>query len=88
MLLLNENAIHLRLNPNTIGNITGTLPATIYDTEMVPVNGKLVTKFAVLPYTLETSDAERIAVDHVAKMGIMGELASSERESACKSICK
>ncbi|RKP07802.1 COP9 signalosome subunit 6 [Thamnocephalis sphaerospora] len=82
MQIFNENPLYLRLDPRALSVVTGTLPATIYDTETVPSDGKMVTRFATIPYTLETADAERIAVDHAAKLGVLGEHVPGEKDSA------
>ncbi|KAI9594223.1 COP9 signalosome complex subunit 6-like protein [Syncephalis fuscata] len=79
----NENPLYLRLDPKKVNLTTGTLPATIYDTETeMQANGEWITQFCMMPYTLETGEAERIAVDHVAKLGTQGNAIPGEQESA------
>merc|ERR1712032_1201810 len=43
------------------------LPVKVYDSTAHVVKGEVVTQWSELPYTIDTLEAERIAVNHVAK---------------------
>ncbi|XP_065333285.1 COP9 signalosome complex subunit 6 [Cloeon dipterum] len=61
----NESPVFMKLNPNaTIGD----LPITVYESVIDLVGGEATMLFVDLPYTLATEEAERIGVDHVARM--------------------
>ncbi|KAK7602086.1 hypothetical protein V9T40_009527 [Parthenolecanium corni] len=62
---INESPILLKLNPN--GGHTD-LPVTLYETVTDLVNNEPTMLFVEVPYTLATEEAERIGVDHVARM--------------------
>jgi len=61
----NESPVFLKLNPNTT---VGDLPITVYESVIDLVGGEATMLFIDLPYTLATEEAERIGVDHVARM--------------------
>ncbi|KAL5004818.1 hypothetical protein ScPMuIL_018274 [Solemya velum] len=62
---INESPIFMKLNP--LARQTG-LPVTLYESVIDLVNGEATMLFVELPYTLATEEAERIGVDHVARM--------------------
>lgn len=47
------------------------LPVSLYETVIDLVNGEATMLFVPLTYTLATEEAERIGVDHVARMSSM-----------------
>nr|CAG4637888.1 EOG090X08T4 [Chydorus sphaericus] len=63
---INESPVILKLNPFTRNN--ADLPVTMYESVIDLVNGKATMLFVELSYTLATEEAERIGVDHVARM--------------------
>eukprot|EP00897_Mesotaenium_endlicherianum_P004806 jgi/Mesen1/4353/ME000022S03643 len=61
----NESPIYLLLNPAV--NLAGKdLPITIYENELHVIDGNPSLIFVKANYTIETVEAERISVDHVA----------------------
>ena len=62
---INESPIFLQLNP--MGK-TSELPVSIYESVIDLVNGHATMLLVGLQYTLATEEAERIGVDHVARM--------------------
>uniref|UniRef100_A0A8C4Q1S4 COP9 signalosome complex subunit 6 n=1 Tax=Eptatretus burgeri TaxID=7764 RepID=A0A8C4Q1S4_EPTBU len=62
---INESPIFLKLNPQTKHT---DLPVSVYESVIDLVNGQATMLFVELPYTLATEEAERIGVDHVARM--------------------
>jgi COP9 signalosome complex subunit 6 len=51
---------------------TRDLPVTMYESELHIVNEQPTLLFVKVPYKIETGEAERIAVDHVAKISPTG----------------
>lgn len=64
LLEVNENPLYLVLSTNSHGS---DLPVTIYETIVQMENNVTSVKFNSIPYKIETVEAERISVDHVAK---------------------
>ncbi|XP_062600041.1 COP9 signalosome complex subunit 6-like, partial [Saccostrea cucullata] len=62
---INESPIFVRLNPLARQS---DLPVTIYESVIDLVNNEATMLFVELQYTLATEEAERIGVDHVARM--------------------
>ncbi|XP_067014189.1 COP9 signalosome complex subunit 6 [Anabrus simplex] len=62
---INESPVHLRLNPQARHS---DLPVTMYESVIDLVGGQATMLFVELHYTLATEEAERIGVDHVARM--------------------
>ncbi|CAG0878509.1 unnamed protein product [Darwinula stevensoni] len=62
---LNESPIFLKLNPS--GRHTD-LPLSVYESVIDLVNGEAMMLFVELTYSLATEEAERIGVDHVARL--------------------
>ena len=62
---INESPIFLKLNPQAR---TSELPVSIYESVIDLVNGHATMLLVELQYTLATEEAERIGVDHVARM--------------------
>lgn len=65
---MNESSLFLQMNPAALVNGTKQFPIEIYEPMMDMVDGnytRLV--FIKTSYKLETGEAERIAIDHVAK---------------------
>jgi len=61
----NESPLYLVLNPH-IPPTAKELPITIYESELHVVNDQPTMLFAKTTYKIETMEAERISVDHVA----------------------
>ncbi|KAJ8913532.1 hypothetical protein NQ315_017083 [Exocentrus adspersus] len=66
---INESPILLKLNPYD-KNIEH-LPVNLYESVIDLVSGEATMLFVPLNYTLATEEAERIGVDHVARMSSM-----------------
>ncbi|XP_015706411.1 COP9 signalosome complex subunit 6 [Coturnix japonica] len=49
-------------------NVHKQLPVSVFESVIDIINGEATMLFAELPYTLATEEAERIGVDHVARM--------------------
>ncbi|TSK87457.1 COP9 signalosome complex subunit 6 [Bagarius yarrelli] len=64
-----ESPLFLKLNPMTKHT---DLPVSVYESVIDIINGEATMLFAELPYTLATEEAERIGVDHVARMTSTG----------------
>ncbi|ELT89268.1 hypothetical protein CAPTEDRAFT_163068 [Capitella teleta] len=62
---INESPILLKLNPSAK---TTDLPINIYESVIDLINGVATMLFVELTYTLATEEAERIGVDHVARV--------------------
>ncbi|XP_064638940.1 COP9 signalosome complex subunit 6-like [Lineus longissimus] len=62
---INESPIFLKMNP--IARCTD-LPISIFDSVIDLVNGEATMLFVELQYTLAAEEAERIGVDHVARV--------------------
>ncbi|GLG98476.1 Putative mitogen-activated protein kinase kinase kinase 7-like [Gryllus bimaculatus] len=62
---INESPVLLKLNPQARHS---DLPVTMYESVIDLVGGEATMLFVELHYTLATEEAERIGVDHVARM--------------------
>ncbi|KAK2715293.1 COP9 signalosome complex subunit 6-like [Artemia franciscana] len=62
---INDSPVFIKLNPFSR---TANLPIAVYESVIDVVNGVPKMLFVSLPYTLATEEAERIGVDHVAKV--------------------
>jgi len=65
VLEFNESPLYLVLNPH-VSPTAKELPITIYESELHVINDKPTMMFAKTSYKIETMEAERISVDHVA----------------------
>ncbi|XP_014227585.1 COP9 signalosome complex subunit 6 [Trichogramma pretiosum] len=63
---INESPVMLKLDPRAKNN--DQLPVSIFESVIDLVNGEATMLFVPLTYTLATEEAERIGVDHVARM--------------------
>lgn len=63
---INESPIYLKLNP--LAGHTDQLPVSLYESVIDLINGEATVLFVELQYTLATEEAERIGVDHVARV--------------------
>jgi COP9 signalosome complex subunit 6 len=68
----NENPLFLLLNPDC-GEKLKELPLQIYESKTMMAKDVPTTVFDNIPYEIVTHEAERVAVDHVAKVGIATE---------------
>ncbi|CAN6696405.1 unnamed protein product [Malus baccata var. baccata] len=64
---INESPVYVLLNP-LINGAQKDLPVTIYESEMHVIDGIPQLIFVSSSYTIETVEAERISVDHVAHL--------------------
>ncbi|XP_063044958.1 COP9 signalosome complex subunit 6-like isoform X2 [Engraulis encrasicolus] len=64
-----ESPLFLKLNPMTKHS---DLPVSVYESVIDIISGEATMLFAQLTYTLATEEAERIGVDHVARMTATG----------------
>lgn len=65
----NESPLYLILDTVACGKrTTKELPITIYESELHMIDDKPTNLFVKVPYKIETGEAERIAVDHVARI--------------------
>ncbi|XP_032074561.1 COP9 signalosome complex subunit 6 [Thamnophis elegans] len=64
-----ESPLFLKLNPMTKHT---DLPVSVFESVIDIINGEATMLFAELTYTLATEEAERIGVDHVARMTATG----------------
>jgi COP9 signalosome complex subunit 6 len=62
---INESPVFLKLNPQARHT---DLPVTMFESVIDLVNGNTTMLFVELPYTLATEEAERIGLDHVARI--------------------
>lgn len=77
---INESPVILKLNPFTRNS---DLPITMYESVIDLVNGEATMLFVELSYTLATEEAERIGVDHVARMSSGDSSESSQGNQCC-----
>jgi len=71
-LSFNESPLYLVLDPIASKVTTKGLPITIYESELRIINDEPTMLFAKVSYKVETGEAERIAVDHVAHVTTTG----------------
>ncbi|XP_072986625.1 COP9 signalosome complex subunit 6a [Typha latifolia] len=64
---INESPVYVILNPS-INHSQKDLPVTIYESELHVIDGIPQLIFVRSNYTIETVEAERISVDHVAHL--------------------
>jgi len=65
----NESPLYLILDTVACGKrSTKELPISIYESELHMIEDKPTNLFVKVPYKIETGEAERIAVDHVARI--------------------
>ncbi|KXZ48035.1 hypothetical protein GPECTOR_31g399 [Gonium pectorale] len=78
-----ESPVFLLLDP-TVDHTRKDLPVVLYETELhlAPDTGAPGLVFVRAPYAIETSDAERIGVDQVARILPSGRATGSEQLSA------
>lgn len=69
MMEFNENPLFLLLDVSAVMIATQReLPLTIYESELRIIQDAPCILFSKLNYSIETNEAERIAVDHVAHL--------------------
>lgn len=71
---INESPLFLKLNPLAK---TNDLPISLFESVIDIVEGATRMLFVETPYTLATEEAERIGVDHVARLSNTGTVDSS-----------
>ena len=82
LLQINESAIYLQLDPAGIAGGTKEFPVKIYESTMDMIDEQVRLVFVKAPYQIETNEAERVAVDHVAKPS------TSSRDASLSNACK
>jgi COP9 signalosome complex subunit 6 len=78
---INESPIFLKLNPIAR---TSELPVSVYESVIDLVDKEAKMRFVELPYVLATEEAERIGVDHVARVTCVSE--AGEASSAAEHL--
>ena len=53
------------------------MPLSVYESLIEMEEGKTKLVFSGLPYTLATEEAERIGVDHIARVSVIGSTETS-----------
>jgi len=71
-LSFNESPLYLLLDPVASKISTKGLPLIIFESELRIINDEPTTLFSKVSYKIETGEAERIAVDHVARVTSAG----------------
>eukprot|EP00123_Amoebidium_parasiticum_P001608 comp12740_c0_seq1/m.7859 comp12740_c0_seq1/g.7859 ORF comp12740_c0_seq1/g.7859 comp12740_c0_seq1/m.7859 type:complete len:313 (-) comp12740_c0_seq1:254-1192(-) len=71
MQLGNENPLFLRLDSGSTTD--SALPVEVLETMIEMVGGQPRTLFVRVPYKIETGEAERIALDHIARTAVTNE---------------
>ncbi|GJJ77632.1 COP9 signalosome complex subunit 6 [Entomortierella parvispora] len=66
LMTYNESPLFLQLDPNEISTPAHSLPITVYESIVDIVDNQPQPMFIKAAYKVETGEAERIAVDHVA----------------------
>ncbi|KAF9956360.1 GTP-binding protein Rho1 [Mortierella alpina] len=66
LMVYNESPLFLQLDPNEIPTPARSLPITLYESIVDIVDNQPQPMFIKASYKVETGEAERIAVDHVA----------------------
>lgn len=56
---------------------TNQLPLTLYESLIEMEGGQTKVVFSSVPYTLATEEAERIGVDHIARVSVLGSTETS-----------
>jgi len=75
---INESPLYLLLDTVACGNPnTRDLPISIFESELHLINEQPTLLFVKVPYKIETGEAERISVDHVAKVTPSGAIGGS-----------
>jgi COP9 signalosome complex subunit 6 len=72
IMAMNESPCILLLD-TTIDPLRKNLPVTLYETEVHILDGAPTSTLVTADYSIETSDAERIGVDQVAKISVHGD---------------
>jgi len=75
LMKFNESPLYLLLDPHP-DPLSRELPIVLLEAELKIVDDHPTYRFGRVPYKIETTDAERIAVDHVARAGSSNEDAS------------
>jgi len=76
---VNESPLYLLLDTVACGRPdTKDLPISILESELRMIEDKPTMLFVKVPYKIETGEAERIAVDHVAKITPSGSVSGSQ----------
>lgn len=83
---INESALYLLIDTDPNTN-TKELPISIYESQLKVIKDEPCLVFAKIEYKIESGDAERLAVDHVARFSVSTtSLLHSHLQSMCNSI--
>ncbi|KAH1108706.1 hypothetical protein J1N35_012474 [Gossypium stocksii] len=82
---INESPLYVLLNP-AINPAQKDLPVTIYESELHVIDGVPQLIFVRSSYTIETVEAERISVDHVAHLKPSGGSAATQLAAQLTSL--
>jgi len=75
---INESPLYLLMDAvSTMKTTTKDLPITVFESELHMVEDTPTLLFVKIPYKIETGEAERISVDHIAKVTPTGGEGSS-----------
>jgi len=69
---ISEAPLFLRLDP-LISSSSTKLPISIYESTLTVVNGEPKITFRDVPFRIETTELERVGVDHIANVSIGGQ---------------
>jgi COP9 signalosome complex subunit 6 len=79
---INENPLYLLLDPLMVNRPdVKEIPIFIFESELRMINDKPTNLFVKVPYKIETNDAERLAIDHVARITPTGSTSGSNLTS-------
>jgi COP9 signalosome complex subunit 6 len=74
----NESPLYLILD-TLVSKVTKGLPVQVFESELRIINDEPTLLFSKVQYRIETGEAERIAVDHVARVSASGTAEGSQR---------
>lgn len=77
---LNENSLFLQLNP-VVGPTVKELPVSIYESQLRVQGDAASQVFVKLPFKIDTTPAENVAVNHIAKNTATGEFAAARLQA-------
>lgn len=77
---INESPVLMKLSTEVR---TNELPISVYESVIDLVDGEARMQFVKLTYTIATEEAERIGVDHIARLSSLG---SSEQSSVAEQL--
>lgn len=86
MEIYNESSLYLLLDTNPDVHVN-EIPISIYESQLKVVNDEPTTIFVKIEYKIESGDAERLAVDHIARFSSGStSILNLHLQSMCNSI--